>query len=229
MVAVGTAILEARDVSVTFDDGRAPIHVLSHVWLTLKPGEVVVLHGPPRSGKTTLVSVLGCLLTPTSGRVWLKGEEVAYGDSAALPALRRRHVGVIFQRRDVLGPLGVLENVELALKVRGVPRETTRTEALRILDPLGLRDRAKLLVRDLSPAFQQRVAMARALAGWPTLVLADEPTAGLGEDDGLGILALLRETASRGRAVLIATTDPRARGIADRVVALKDGRVVTTG
>jgi len=220
-------VLEAHDVTKTFREGRETVQVLRGVSLQLQRGEVVALEGPSGSGKTTLLSILGCILTPSGGSVIVDGEVVDPRRPERLPAIRKRSVGFVFQQYNLFPALTALENVEFSLNVKGVRGSAARREAERVLSAVGLDDRRQFLPRDLSGGQKQRVAVARALAGRPTILLADEPTANLDSEVGGQILTMFRELAKReDRALLIVTHDPKVRTISDRVVRIADGRLV---
>jgi putative ABC transport system ATP-binding protein len=193
-------------------------------------GEVVALEGPSGSGKTTLLSIMGCILTPSSGELEVAGRRVGAADAGALRDVRRRSIGFVFQQYNLFPALTALENVEYSLNVRGTRGRAAHDEAKRVLERVGLAERAGFLPRDLSGGQKQRVAIARALAGSPPVLLADEPTANLDTAVGGQILDLFQELAkSEGRGVLVVTHDPKVRRIADRVVGIRDGRLVADG
>jgi putative ABC transport system ATP-binding protein len=219
-------ILEAREVTKVFEDGKAKVPVLKGVSLALEPGEIVALEGPSGSGKTTLLSIAGCILTPSSGTVAIDGDVVGDGHAADLADIRKRSIGFVFQQFNLFPALTALENVEFALNVKGARGAPAHREAERVLAAVGLGDRQAFLPRDLSGGQKQRVAIARALAGGPKVVLADEPTANLDSEAGGAVLEMFRGLAKReGRAVLVVTHDPKVRTIADRVVRIADGRL----
>ncbi len=223
-------VLEAQAVTKSYREGGADVPVLRGVSLALRPGEVVALEGPSGSGKTTLLFVLGCLLTPSSGRVIVEGRSLGPARPERLGAVRRRSIGFVFQRDHLFAALTALENVEYALNLRGSRGPAARDEAARLLEAVGLVDRRDARPRDLSGGQRQRVAIARALAGSPPILLADEPTASLDSRLGALVLDLFRALAKReGRAVLIVTHDPRVRAIADRVLLIHDGRLAEEG
>lgn len=220
-------VLEASDVTKVFREGSEPVPVLNGVDLTLEPGEIVSLEGPSGSGKTTFLSILGCILTPTSGRVVVDGETIDGARPERLPEIRKRSIGFVFQQYNLFPALSARENVEYALRIKGAGKRQARRRAEAALEAVELAERADFLPRDLSGGQKQRVAIARALAGRPPILLADEPTANLDTHVGAQVLALFRDLAKReNRGLLIVTHDPNVRAIADRVVKIRDGRIV---
>ena len=216
--------LVAEDVTKTFREGRETVNVLKGASLHLAPGEVLALEGPSGSGKTTLLSILGCLLSATSGRVEVAGKAVDATKPARLQAVRRQHIGFVFQQFNLFPALTASENVEYALNLKGVAGDDATRQARELIAKVGLADRSRFLPRDLSGGQKQRVAIARALAASPSVVLADEPTANLDAAVAAQILDLFRELArSEGRSLLIVTHDPKVRRVADRVVHIEDG------
>ena len=216
--------LVAQDVTKTFREGRETVSVLKGASLHLAPGEVLALEGPSGSGKTTLLSILGCLLSATSGRVEVAGKAVDATKPSRLQAVRRQHIGFVFQQFNLFPALTALENVEYALNLKGVGGDDATRQARELIAKVGLTDRCRFLPRDLSGGQKQRVAIARALAASPSVVLADEPTANLDAAVAAQVLDLFRELArSEGRSLLIVTHDPKVRRVADRVVHIEDG------
>ncbi len=219
-------VLEAHDVSKVYREGPHEVHALRGVSLSVRRGEVLAIEGPSGSGKTTLLSVLGCLLTPTSGRIVVDGREVDPHRPGQLRELRRHAIGFVFQQFHLFAALTAAENVIYGLNLRGWTGEKARREAERVLRSVGLGERMDFRPRDLSGGQRQRVAVARALAGPSSLILADEPTGNLDGESGARVLDLFRSLArSEGRALVIVTHDPRVRTIADRVVTIRDGRI----
>jgi len=218
-------VIEARDVTKAFEEGSQRVEVLRGVSLDVRAGEVVALEGPSGSGKTTLLSIMGCILTPSSGQVEVDGA-VVDGDPDRLRHVRRRSIGFVFQQYNLFPALTALENVEYALSVKGV-RRGARSQAIDVLEQVGLGDRLHFLPRDLSGGQKQRVAIARALAGSPPAILADEPTANLDTTAGRQVLRMFRDLARQeGKGLLIVTHDPSVREVADRVVGIRDGQLV---
>jgi putative ABC transport system ATP-binding protein len=221
-----TACLEAQDVSKTYREGPMVVAAVRSVSLAVEPGEIVLLIGPSGSGKSTLLSMLGCMLRPSAGAILVDGAPVGDLPARRLPALRRRSFGFVFQAFNLFPFLTALENVETALRLQRVPAAARRSRARALLARCGLERRAAFYPRDLSGGEKQRVAVARALAGDPRILLADEPTASLDSVTGESILALMRDfAATSGKAVVMASHDPKARQFADRVFAMTDGRL----
>jgi putative ABC transport system ATP-binding protein len=221
------AVVEATDIVKELGHGASQVRALNGVSLILHAGELTLLMGPSGSGKTTLLSILGCILTATSGSLWIAGETVAGFNAERLANLRRRHVGFIFQSYNLFPTLTAIENVQLALDVRGAKWVETVTKAEAALREVGLAHKLRNYPRNLSGGEQQRVAIARALAGAPSVILADEPTAALDSENGHAVMALLARIArDKGRAVLAVTHDPRTHAFADRIIRIEDGRIV---
>ncbi|MBI5112417.1 MAG: ABC transporter ATP-binding protein [Rhodovulum sp.] len=220
-------VVEGLAIEKTLGEGAGRVAALRGVSLTLTGGALTLLMGPSGSGKTTLLSILGGMLTPTRGTVRLRGETTTGAGPEALAALRRRHVGFVFQSYHLFPTLTALENVQLVLDVRGERSPEARERAAAALATVGLTHKLASFPRELSGGEQQRVAIARAVVGRPAVILADEPTASLDGDNGHAIMTVLAEIArDPERAVLVVTHDPRTLPFADRVVRIEDGRIV---
>jgi len=223
----GTVILEARDIVKELGQGAGKVRALKGVSVTLNAGELTLLMGPSGSGKTTLLSILGCILTPTSGTVTLAGETATGLAPEALADLRRRHIGYVFQSYNLFPTLDALENVMLALDVRGDRGAAAEARARAALTEVGLGHRLGHYPRNMSGGEQQRVAVARAIASAPSLILADEPTAALDTENGRAVMQLIAEIArDERRAVLAVTHDPRTLPFATRIIRIEDGQIV---
>lgn len=222
-----SAILAVRGLSKNFRSGPSVVHAVRGVDLDVGSGEVVLVMGPSGSGKTTLLLMLGALLRPTSGTVTVQGPagpvDLTAAGERALPALRAATFGFVFQDYALLGALTAAENVEVACNLAGVAGRVASARAAALLDRVGLADRARFRPAQLSGGEQQRVAVARALANDPRVLLADEPTANLDAAHGHDLARLLRALADEGRAVVIVSHDARLREIADKVLWLEDG------
>src|ERR687885_887297 len=219
------AVVRARGLVKTFGQGRAARRVLDGADLDVEPGEVVAVLGRSGTGKSTLLHLLGGLDRADAGTIEVAGERVTGAGERRLSALRRRRVGFVFQFFHLLPELTGEANVLLAGRVRGAAPEAA-ARGRELVDRLGLRDVADALPSRLSGGEQQRFAIARALVNDPALVLADEPTGNLDVQAGAEVLRLLRAGAADGRAVVLVTHEPAAAGIADRVLTLRDGRLV---
>lgn len=218
-----TPAIETRHLSVVYGSGDTAVRALDEVNFRVQAGEMLALMGPSGSGKTTLLMVLGGLLKPTGGEVWVEGREVSTLPLAQLAKLRLARMGFIFQSYNLFPALNAIENVQLALELKGRPF----AEANGLLDSVGLGARARNLPRQLSGGEKQRVAIARALAGEPAILLADEPTAALDSVNGRAVVQLLSRLAhEQRRAVIVVTHDPRVGELADRVTRIEDGRLV---
>jgi len=219
-----TSLARLVGVGKTYGTGENAVAALSNATLDIQPGEVTLIEGPSGSGKTTLISILGLLLTPTTGEIWLEGRNVAGLGERHLPGLRARNFGFVFQGFNLFPALDAVENVAIAIQMKDPRAKNPRAEAKRLLELVGLGSRMHHLPADLSGGQKQRVAIARALGGNPPIIVGDEPTAALDTKTALSVMELLRELASsHGRAVVVVTHDPRLERFADRVVRVEDG------
>ncbi|HYB30725.1 MAG TPA: ABC transporter ATP-binding protein [Solirubrobacteraceae bacterium] len=215
-------VLEARGIVKTLGVGRAERRILDDISLDVEAGEVVAVLGRSGSGKSTLLHLLGGLDRPDAGQIVLAGHDITRQRARALAKTRLRHVGFVFQAFHLIEELSGEENVLLPARLPGAGRDGER-RARRLIGELGLTEIAGRRPHELSGGEQQRLAIARALVNDPELVLADEPTGNLDQDNGATVLALLRSL--RRRAVVIVTHEPEAAAIADRVLHLHDGRL----
>jgi putative ABC transport system ATP-binding protein len=220
-------ILEAENVTKTLGSGAAQVEALKDVSLTVRGSELTLLMGPSGSGKTTLLSVLGCMLAPTSGTVRLCGTSTEGADTEKLAKLRRDHVGFVFQSYHLFPTMTAVENVQLALDVRGKTGAKARDTSREALARVGLAHKVAAFPLELSGGEQQRVAIARAIVSSPSAILADEPTAALDSTNGQAIMAILATIAKEsGSAVMVVTHDSRLMSVADRILYIEDGRLV---
>jgi len=219
-------ILEAKEVGKIYNEGESRVVAVDSVTLGLNKYEMLLIMGPSGSGKTTLLSIMGCILQPTSGEVIIDGQPVSRLSGDALPDIRKKYFGFVFQSFNLFPSLTAAENVELVLRLKKTAPARLRPAALELLEAVGLAKRAGFYPADLSGGEKQRVAFARALAGDPPIILADEPTANLDSKTGLEVLKLLGEMAEKyGKAIVIVSHDPKAEAMAHRVIYLEDGRI----
>src|SRR5580658_6477333 len=219
-------LIQMEKIEKVFFTDEVETHALSSVNLEIYPGEYVSISGPSGSGKSTLLSILGLLDSPSSGKYELRGEAVEQLDYTKRARVRNREIGFIFQSFNLIGDLTVRENVELPLTYRGLTSAERRGRVDEALAKIGMTARAKHYPAQLSGGQQQRVAVARALAGRPSILLADEPTGNLDSVNGEAVMALLSELHQEGATICMVTHDPRYARCADRVITLFDGRIV---
>ena len=220
------SMLELRQVSKVYGEGAAEVHALRNVSLDVDPGMMVAVMGPSGSGKSTLLTIAGSLEGPTSGQVLVAGQDLATMSRNDKARLRRRSIGYVFQDFNLLPGLTAAENVALPLELDGVGARRAREAGLRALDGLGLADRASNYPDQLSGGERQRVAIARAVVGHRNLLLADEPSGALDSVNGEAVMRLVHEACKRGVAAVVVTHDAQLASWADRVVFLRDGRIV---
>jgi putative ABC transport system ATP-binding protein len=220
------SVLELRHVSKVYGDGAAQVHALDDVSVSVEAGALVAVMGPSGSGKSTLLTIAGTLEEPTSGEVLIGGTTVATMSRSRRARLRRRAIGYVFQDFNLLPGLTAAENVALPLELDGTAARKARAAGMRALDGLGLADRAGQYPDQLSGGERQRVAIARAMVGERQLVLADEPSGALDSANAEEVMRLLHAASARGLAVVVVTHDAQLASWADRVVFLRDGRMV---
>ena len=220
------SLIHLDGVTKVFFTDEVETHALAGIHLEIKSGEYIAIAGPSGCGKSTLLSILGLLDSPTEGRYVLNGKEVADLPLSERARVRNREIGFIFQSFNLIGDLNVYENVELPLTYRGMKSTERKERVMAALEKVGMAHRAKHLPSQLSGGQQQRVAVARAVAGSPSILLADEPTGNLDSKNGEAVMELLRELHREGATICMVTHDPRYAKHADRTVHLFDGRVV---
>jgi putative ABC transport system ATP-binding protein len=220
------AALELRLVSKSYGEGPTLVEALRDVDLTVHTGELVAIMGPSGSGKSTLLTIAGTLEEAITGDVFVGGQDVSTMARNERARLRRRSIGYVFQDFNLLAGLTAAENVSLPLELDGIRAKAARVVANTTLEELGLADRAGHFPDELSGGERQRVAIARAVVGDRRLLLADEPTGALDSVNGEGVMRLVRAACKRGVAGVVVTHDAQLASWADRVVFLRDGRVV---
>ena len=224
-----THLIELKDVYKIYPMGDETVHALDGVSLSIDQGEFVAIVGSSGSGKSTAMNIIGCLDVPTSGSYHLGGVDVSTMDDDQQAEIRNKMLGFIFQQYNLIPKLSVLENVELPLLYAGVPAEERRDRAIRSLARVGLADKWKHLPSQLSGGQQQRVSIARALAGSPSVILADEPTGALDSRTGREVLSFLKQLNREGDTVVLITHDNSIAVRADRIIRLQDGRIIYDG
>lgn len=220
------ALVELTQISKTYNGTAAPVAALHPVDLSIEEQEFVALMGPSGSGKSTLLTILGAMSPPTGGRVQIDDIDVYTLGVERLADFRREYLGFVFQQLYLLGYLTAIENVMLPLAAAGIPNARQRAMAAEALERVGLGDKLRRLPRDLSGGEQQRVAIARALVNKPPLILADEPTGCLDSATGRGIIDLFLNLQRAGQTIFMVTHDASVASLADRIVRLRDGRLV---
>ena len=217
-------VIEAEDVVKCFGKGAGRVQALKNVSLSLACGQLTLLMGPSGSGKTTLLSVLGCMLTPDTGSVRVAGHSTADEGPGGLAKLRRDHIGFVFQSYHLFPTLSALDNVRLALDVRGVRGASATVRARDVLEVVGLSHRVNSFPDELSGGEQQRVAIARAIVGNAAAILADEPTGALDSENGHAVMTVLAQIAKDlSRSVLVVTHDLRTVPFATQIIHMEDG------
>ena len=221
------ALVTLEGVSKEYGSGASTVHALRDVSLSLPAGVLCVVHGRSGSGKTTLLNMIGGLDRPTRGRVWVDGAEVSAMGEDELVRLRREKIGFVFQAFGLVPILTAAENIEVPLRLRNEHPGTRTKRVAELLELVGLAGRARHRPYELSGGEQQRVAIVRALANRPKLLIADEPTGQLDSSNARTIMEVIRELVqSEGVSAIVATHDPLLLDVADRVVELRDGEAV---
>ena len=222
-------LIELKDIYKIYPMGEETVHALDGVNITIDQGEFVAIVGSSGSGKSTAMNIIGCLDVPTSGTYHLGGVDVSTMEDDQQADIRNKMLGFIFQQYNLIPKLSVLENVELPLLYAGVPADQRRERAIRSLERVGLADKKKNLPSQLSGGQQQRVSIARALAGDPSVILADEPTGALDSKTGREVLGFLKTLNREGDTVVLITHDNSIAVKADRIIRLQDGKVIYDG
>ncbi|MEE9142036.1 MAG: ABC transporter ATP-binding protein [Gammaproteobacteria bacterium] len=227
MTTAEQPLISMQGLEKVFLTEEIETHALSEIDLDIQRGDFVSIAGPSGCGKSTLLSIMGLLDSPTAGEYQLKGEPVAELSIRQRSQLRNREIGFIFQAFNLIGDLTVWENVELPLTYRGMPSSDRNKRVEEALEKVEMSHRMKHYSAQLSGGQQQRVAVARALAGSPSILLADEPTGNLDSKNGMAVMDLLRELHNEGSTICMVTHDPRFASYADLTVHLFDGRIVS--
>jgi putative ABC transport system ATP-binding protein len=227
--ATNGTVLDVRGVRRTFEAENAPVRALRGTDFQMDRAEFVAIMGPSGCGKSTLLNLIAGLDQADEGTILLADEEVTSKDEDELARMRRKHIGIVFQFFNLLEGMTVLENVALPAMVAGKKRKPAESRARDLLDLLGLGDKAKAAPGTLSGGQRQRLAIARALANEPTLLLADEPTGALDSDGGQEVMELFRRLHGSGQTILMVTHDDDVAAAAQRIARMKDGKVIDDG
>lgn len=220
-----SALIEIQDICKIYNPGENEVRALDGVSLQIKHGEYVAIIGQSGSGKSTLMNMLGCLDVPSSGAYILNGCDVSHMTDDELSDIRNKEIGFIFQGFNLIAALTALENVELPLIYRGVPKKERERLSIAALEKVGLGHRMDHKPSEMSGGQQQRVAIARAIAQAPPIILADEPTGNLDSNSSKEIIEILKELHKDGRTVILITHDNEIAEQAKRVIKIKDGKI----
>jgi len=219
-------IIECKNLwKIYNEETPAEVRALQNANLKINKGEFVAIEGPSGSGKSTLLHCIGCLDTPTRGKVYIDGQDISQMDSGELALIRRKKIGFIFQFFNVIPSLTALQNVELPMVFAGLDEDVRKKKATQLLEKVGLGKRLNHKPRELSGGETQRVAIARAMANDPVLLLADEPTGNLDTKSGKEIIDIFRKLNSEGRTVVVITHDPTISRYARRKLKIIDGTI----
>ena len=219
-------LIEVREVYKIYNPGENQVNALDGVSITIDEGEFVAIIGQSGSGKSTLMNMLGLLDTPTHGEYYINGKLVDDLTDDQMSVIRNEEIGFIFQGFNLISSLSALENVELPLVYRGMPKQERREISQQALERVGLGSRIHHLPAEMSGGQQQRVAVARAIAAKPPVILADEPTGNLDTKSTKEVMAILHELKDEGRTVIVITHDNEIAEEAERVIRIRDGKVV---
>lgn len=222
----GNVIVDLVDIEKTYRIGDSEFPVLKSINLEIEQGEFIALMGPSGSGKSTLMNIVGCLDRPTHGKYMLLGKDVSRLQDDELARVRREELGFIFQTFNLIGRITVLKNVEVPMVLSEVPREKRRSKALELLKSVGLEHRVDFSPLKISGGERQRVAIARALANNPKIIIADEPTGNLDLKSSDEVMAIMKNLHDEGRTIIMVTHNPEITADCDRIIRLRDGRIM---
>jgi putative ABC transport system ATP-binding protein len=225
-VNIISKVIELKDIQKNYRIGESEFAVLKGIDLQIDEGEFIALMGPSGSGKSTLLNIVGCLDRPTSGRFLLLGQDISLASDDELARLRREELGFIFQTFNLIGRISVQKNVELPMILSGVMRQTRRERALKLLQDVGIAHRSNFNPQNISGGERQRVAVARALANDPAIIIADEPTGNLDLKNSEEVMKILSKLNQEGRTIIMVTHNPEITENCSRVIRLRDGRIL---
>ena len=223
----GLKMLKLQDLTKAYRTDEVETVALNNVNIEIEHGEFVAIMGPSGCGKSTLLNIIGMLDTPTSGHYFFNGEDVAGYSEAQLGVIRKQHIGFIFQSFNLIDELSVFENIELALLYHDIPASERKERVAAVMDKVGIAHRAKHMPSQLSGGQQQRVAVARAVVGNQSMILADEPTGNLDTAHGQEVMEMLQKLNEEGTTIVMVTHSPSHADYARRTINLLDGHVVT--
>ena len=222
-------VIKLREVWKIYDLGKVKVEAVRGITLDVHKKDFIAIMGPSGSGKSTLMNLIGCLDVPTRGKILLKGKDITKLSESSLANIRGRVIGFIFQSYNLLASLTAIENVEIPMIFQGVPRHERKRRAERLLEQVGLSHRKHHFPKELSGGEQQRIAIARALANNPEVLIADEPTGNLDTKSGREVMKVLKElNEDRGMTILLVTHDPSIARFANRVELISDGKIFKT-
>lgn len=224
-----TPLIEFKDIYKIYQMGDTEVHAIDGINMKVYPGEFLAIVGPSGSGKSTCMNIIGCLDVPTSGSYFLDGKDVSHMTDNELAEIRNKKLGFIFQQYNLIPKLTVRQNVELPLLYAGLSEKEQTERAMASLERVGLADKAMNMPAQLSGGQQQRVSIARALAGDPSIILADEPTGALDSKTGKDVLQFLKKLHKEGNTIVLITHDNSIAAQAERVIRVSDGQVVYDG
>jgi putative ABC transport system ATP-binding protein len=218
-------ILRVRNLSKTYMQGKIPVHALSDVSFDVNKGEFLSIVGPSGSGKSTFLSMIGLLDKPTGGSVFIDGVEVTKAKDSEAPVIRREKIGFVFQHFNLIPTLSAFENIDIAMRFARVSKNRRKERSIELLTQMGLRDRMNHKPSELSGGEQQRIAIARAMANRPAIILADEPTGEVDTKTRDMIVELLRELSENGQTILVVTHDMAVSSKTRRIISMRDGMI----
>ena len=224
-----TPLIEFKDVYKIYHMGDSEVHAIDGISMSVQKGEFLAIVGQSGSGKSTCMNIIGCLDVPSRGQYFLDGRDVSRMNDDEQAEIRNKKLGFIFQQYNLIPKLTVQQNVELPLLYAGLSDKEQARRALLSLERVGLRDKAKNMPSQLSGGQQQRVSIARALAGDPSIILADEPTGALDSKTGKEVLGFLKKLHSEGNTIVLITHDNTIAAQAERVIRIHDGRIIYDG
>ena len=219
-------VIEIKDVWKIYDLGEVKVEAVRGVNLTVNKADFIAIMGPSGSGKSTLMNLIGCLDLPTKGKILLKGKDISKLKESQLASIRGKTIGFVFQAYNLLPSLTAIENIEIAMIFQGINSKERKKRAIQLLEQVGLKHRMNHYPRELSGGEQQRIAIARALANNPEIIIADEPTGNLDSKRGIEIMQLLRKlNKEKKTTIIVVTHDPSIARFADKIMLIRDGKI----